>query len=147
MTDEVRPHHANKVGPLRLRIKTLTSIHMQNNVEHGNANAVEKVHPATREILPDDPMNLNGTIIDGDAKLMLVMIIEEFARMGWRTEQIIEAANNPFYQALNGLIHQLGEDTFRNQIDLVLQRMGVSRITITETNDQPNELHQIDVNH
>ena len=36
-----------------------------------DSNAVEKVHPASREVLPDDPLSLHGVEVPGDADLMM----------------------------------------------------------------------------
>ena len=55
-----------------------------------------KVHPASREILPDDPMNLHAVEVPGDTELMLRLLVEEYARMGWNLESLLELARDPF---------------------------------------------------
>ena len=51
--------------------------------------AVPKVHPASREMLPDDPLEMHGFEVPGDPELMLRLLVEEYARMGWGMEAIL----------------------------------------------------------
>ena len=61
---------------------------------------VPKIHPATRAVEPEDPLNLFGYEFEGDPELMLSMIVEEYARMGYDCDALMELARNPFYQAV-----------------------------------------------
>ncbi len=96
-------------------------------------NATAKVHPATREILPDDPMEMHGFEVPGDPNLMLRLLVEEYARMGWGTEAILELASDPNYQAFHGLLQFFGEEELTAQIGQILARCGVIRVTTKET--------------
>ena len=44
---------------------------------------VPKVHPATRAVEPDDPMDLDATLVPGDVDLMFRSVVQEYAWMGW----------------------------------------------------------------
>ena len=59
---------------------------MSDEIPHSTA----KVHPATREVLPDDPMEMHGFEVPGDPNLMLRLLVEEYARMGWGAEEILQ---------------------------------------------------------
>ncbi|HJQ81715.1 MAG TPA: hypothetical protein VJ828_17255, partial [Lacipirellulaceae bacterium] len=60
---------------------------------------VPKIHPASREILPDDPMEMQGFEVAGDPDLMLRMLVEEYARIGWGVGAIMQLACNANYTA------------------------------------------------
>ena len=87
--------------------------------------AVPKVHPATRAVEPEDPMNLHGIEVDGDPEIMLRLLVEDFARMGWGLEPMMGLARNPFYAALHGLYLRFGEEPLHERITAVLRRVGV----------------------
>jgi len=91
--------------------------------------AVPKVHPATRPIEPEDPMNLHGYEVPGDPDLMLRILIEEFARLGFDLPQIVQLCRDPFYQGLHGLWLKFGEEESQRRISAVLARCGVIRTT------------------
>lgn len=96
------------------------------------SNLVEKVHPATREMLPDDPLEMQAFEVPGDPEVMLRFIVEEYARMGAGVEDIVRLARDPFYQALHGLWLHFGEDAFRDRLAAVVRRCGVIRIKMHE---------------
>ncbi len=104
-----------------------------------------KVHPASREVLPDDPMNLHAIELDGDADLMLRLLVEEYASMGWSLPAILDLARDPNYQAFHGLYLQLGEDAMRDRITAILSRVGVMRVTVSEAAMPPENLVQINL--
>ena len=97
-----------------------------------NQNGTYKVHPASREILPDDPMELQGIEVPGDPEVMFRLLVEEYASMGWDTEAILGLSRDPFYQAFHGLYVLYGEDGLRERIEKVLSRVGVARFTTVE---------------
>ena len=97
-----------------------------------NQNGVYKVHPASREILPDDPMELQGIEVSGDPEVMFRLLVEEYASMGWDADSIIGLARDPFYQAFHLLYRRHGEDELRQRIQNVLSRVGVARFTTVE---------------
>lgn len=97
---------------------------------------VPKVHPASREVEPEDPMELCATPVAGDPAIMLRCAVEEYARMGWNAEQILALFQNPFYPALHSLCQSFGERAVRQQISGVLQRVGVFCVQAT-VKEQP----------
>jgi len=108
-----------------------------------NSNSTAKVHPASREILPDDPMDMRGFEVPGDPQLMLRLLVEEYARIGWDSNAILQLARDPNYQAFHGLWQLFGEDTFRLHVTDILSRCGVIRVKVTENQPNPDALVQI----
>ncbi len=104
-----------------------------------------KVHPASREILPDDPMNLHAVEVPGDTELMLRLLVEEYARMGWNLESLVELARDPFYQAFHGLSQLYGEEDLRRRIAEILGRIGVTRVTTVEAQARSEQLVQVEL--
>lgn len=107
------------------------------------SNAVPKVHPASREILPDDPMEMHGFEIPGDPELMLRLLIEEYARIGWGVEEIMQLSRDPNYTAFYGLWRSLGDSEYRQRVSNILARCGVVRVKTTETEPRSEQLVQI----
>jgi hypothetical protein len=91
-----------------------------------------KTHPARRELLPDDPLELTGFEVPGDPDLMLRLLVEEYARIGWDAEAIMRLARDPTYQAFHGLWRHLGEERLCQRVAQVLVRCGVLRVRHTE---------------
>ena len=114
-------------------------------MENKNPNAVPKVHPASREVLPEDPMDLHGFEVPGSPDLMMRMLVEDYARMGWNTEAIMSLAIDPNYQVFHGLLRMFGEDGLRRRIADVIGRCGVMRVTSTQRESSPIQLVQIDL--
>ncbi len=114
-------------------------------MNNAHANAVPKVHPATREVLPEDPMDLHGFEVPGDPDLMMRMLVEDYARMGWNTEAIMSLANDSNYQVFHGLLRMFGEDELRRRIADVIARCGVIRVKTTEREPPPTQFVQIDL--
>jgi hypothetical protein len=106
--------------------------------------ATTKIHPATREILPDDPMQMHGFEVLGDPRLMLVMLVEEYARMGFDAQTIVQLARDPNYQAFHGLQQHFGEQELAVQVEQILARCGVLRVKAHEAPLPPAELVQIE---
>jgi hypothetical protein len=111
---------------------------MQNAEREG----VPKVHPATRPVEPEDPMNLYGYEVPGDPDLMLRILVEEFARLGFDLPQIMRLCRDPFYQGMHGLWLTLGEEETERRILAILSRCGVIR-TKTHTSAEPETLVQL----
>jgi hypothetical protein len=107
------------------------------------ANAVPKVHPATRGIEPDDPMNLHAVEVDGDPQVMLQMLVEDYGRMGFGLDALMNLCRQPFYQGLHGLWRRYGEEELRRRLGEILARCGVFRAVVREA-PPPGELLQID---
>lgn len=108
--------------------------------------AAPKVHPASREILPDDPMQMTGFQVPGDPRLMLRLLVEEYARIGWDTEAIMRLARDPNYQGFHGLLQLYGEKALRDQVAEILSRSGVIRVVTQEKEPAPAGLVQLDTN-
>ena len=94
--------------------------------------AVPKTHPATREMLPDDPLEMQGFELPGDPELMLRLLVEEYARIGWGADAIMGLARDPHYQAFHGLFRLFGEDGVRKRVSGILARCGVMRVSARE---------------
>lgn len=99
--------------------------------------AAPKVHPASREVLPDDPLEMTGFQVSGDPRLMLRLLVEEYARIGWDTEAIMRLARDPNYRGFHGLLQRYGEEALRDQIAEILLRTGVIRTTTCEKEPEP----------
>jgi len=102
-----------------------------------------KVHPLEREMLPEDPLQIQAFEVPGDTELMFRVMIEEFARMGWDAAAIVGLARDPFYAALHGLWRLYGEDGFLRRVREVLSRVGVVRVR-TFVVPPPADLVQIE---
>ena len=104
---------------------------------------VPKTDPRQREMLPEDPLEIQAFEVPGDTELMFRVVIEEFARMGWDKASIVNLARDPFYAALHGLWRLYGEDEFVRRVSAVLARVGVVRVRTFEK-PPPAELMQIE---
>lgn len=102
-----------------------------------------KTHPASREMLPDDPMDLHGFQVPGDPKLMLRLLVEEYARIGWDAEAIMRLARDPNYQGFHGLLKLYGEGPLWEKISAILARTGVIRVTAREKPPAPEGLIEL----
>ena len=110
---------------------------------------VPKVHPLTRAVESEDPLELVATPVAGDPDIMLECLVQEFAWMGWDAGQLLELFRSPLYPVLNQLLGAHGEAEVRRRIASVLARSGVFRITAVvdeepEPDDEP-ELIQISI--
>jgi hypothetical protein len=110
---------------------------------------VPKVHPATREVLPEDPMELHAFEVPGDTDLMLRLLVEEYARIGCSSDDIMRLARDPNYTVFYGLARLLGEAPLRRRVQEILSRCGVMRVKakLAPPEEAPgvNELVQIDL--
>ena len=116
-------------------------------MHYEHPNAVAKVHPASREVLPDDPLSLHGVELPGDTDLMLRLLVEEYARLGFGLDRLMDLARDSFYQSFHGLLSVYGEQELRRRMANVLDRVGVSRIKIVEQQVEPlpGQLVEIDL--
>lgn len=105
-------------------------------------NLVPKTHPATRPVEPEDPMNLHGFEIPGDPDLMLRMLVEEFAHMGYGLESLMSLCRDPFYHSLHGVWLLYGDAELRRRVAGILARSGVMRVR-TDCAPEPQHLVQI----
>ena len=107
--------------------------------------AVPKIHPATRELLPEDPMEMQAFEVPGDPELMMRLLVEEYARIGLGADAIVQLARNPNYTAFHALLRSLGEIEFRRRVSGVIARCGVIRLKSTETEPSSESLIQIEL--
>ena len=91
-----------------------------------------KVHPLDREMLPEDPLEMQAFEVPGDTKLMFRIVVEELARMGMDHAAIVGLARDPFYAALHGLWRLYGPEDFSQRLSQVLSRVGVIRVRTFE---------------
>jgi hypothetical protein len=105
---------------------------------------VPKVHPASREVLPDDPLEMHGFEVSGDANLMLRLLVEEYAHLGWGAAAILRLARDPNYQAFHGLRRLFGEEELAARIGQILARCGVMRVKTQEA-PLPADLIQLEI--
>jgi hypothetical protein len=105
--------------------------------------AVSKIHPATREMLPEDPMEMHAVEVPGDPVLMLRLLVEEYGRMGFDAAAIMRLARDPNYQAFHGLLKFFGETELSTRVSDILSRCGIMRVTTREAPLPPTELVQI----
>jgi hypothetical protein len=101
---------------------------------------VPKVHPMTRAVEPEDPMEIVATPVQGDPDVMLQCLVQEFAWMGWDFEQLMELFHNPFYPVLNQLLAYYGEEAVRERVQALVGRSGVFRVhEVIEDEPEPAE--------
>lgn len=86
---------------------------------------VPKIHPATRGVEQDDPMEMLATAVAGDPEIMLECLVTEYASMGWHSEQILSLFKSPDYPMLHALLEAYGEPVIRERIGAVVDRSGV----------------------
>ena len=110
-----------------------------------SAPAPPKVHPASREILPDDPLEMTAFQIPGDPELMLRMLVEEYARAGWGTDMVMELSRDPNYRAFHGLWRLFGEEGLREKIRNIMSRCGVMRVTVREAETSVDQLVELEL--
>ena len=104
---------------------------------------IAKVHLLQREMLPDDPLEMQAFEVPGDTDLMFRIVIEELARIGSEKAAIIALGRDPFYTALHGLWRLYGEQEFSRRVSQVLSRVGVVRVRSFEK-PPPSDLLQIE---
>jgi hypothetical protein len=114
-------------------------------VSEPSSSYVPKVHPATRPVEPEDPMNLFAVEVPGDPELMLRLLVEEYARMGWGLEELSRLFRDPFYVAAHGLWLHYGEEELRRRLTELLSRVGVVRVKTTISSPPAEQLVQINL--
>lgn len=100
---------------------------------------VPKVHPATREVEADDPMELIAEAPPGDPDVMLTCVVQEFAGLGLDADEVFGMFHSPEYPALNQLLAQFGPAEVYRRIDELLSRSGVFRVRATIAEDPDPE--------
>lgn len=93
------------------------------------AGHVPKVHPLSRPVEAEDPLELMASPVEGDPEIMLQAIVEEFAWLGFSTEELLGLFGNPNYPVLNHLAEHFGRDEVRRRIEARLGDTGIIRFT------------------
>ena len=88
---------------------------------------------------------MHGFEVPGDPDLMLRLLVEEYARIGWGVDDIMRLARDPNYTAFYGLWRLYGEEELRRRVAEILARCGVIRVKATETEPLSERLVQIDL--
>ncbi|MEX0704365.1 MAG: hypothetical protein WD069_19850 [Planctomycetales bacterium] len=108
------------------------------------ANIGPKTHPAAREMLPEDPLEMQAFEVPGDPELMLRLLVEEYARIGHGADILLELARDPNYVALHGLRRTFGEEGLRQRVQRIVAQCGVLRVRMTEAERPPDQLVQLE---
>lgn len=88
-------------------------------------------HGRDKDPEPDDPTELLMVPVPGgDPVLMATCLIEEYARIGMREEEILALFSRPVYQT-HALYLERGEAWVRTLIQAVLARTGRMRVSVT----------------
>jgi hypothetical protein len=97
---------------------------------------LNNLHGRAKEPEADDPMELVMVSLPaGDPELMATCLIEEYARLGFNEDEILELFRQPLYH-IHFLYCEKGEAWVRVRIQEVLARTGRMRVSVTV-------LHQI----
>ncbi len=91
---------------------------------------VPKVHPLSRPMAEEDPLELHGVLVDGDPVEMVRCVMEEFAAMGWQRPQLLRLFRDPEYPGLVQVARSLGWSTIEAIADDVTRRYGAFRIRV-----------------
>lgn len=92
---------------------------------------VEKIHPLSRQAEAEDPLELMAQPAVGDPDVMLECILQEFAWMGWNTEQLLALFHHPGYPVLMQLREFYGDDEVRRRVERLAQGWGQLRFRET----------------
>ena len=103
-------------------------------------NWVPKVHPLTRSVEAEDPMELVPTMVEGDPEVMLESFVQEFAQMGYGEAELLALFTSPAYPVLHQLGVYYGEARLRQRIGEMLERTGVFRFhEVIDDEPDPDE--------
>jgi hypothetical protein len=102
-----------------------------------------KVHPASRELEAEDPMELMANPVQGDPDLMLQCLLQEYAWMGWDADQILALFHNPAYPVPQQLLELVGEAMVRQRVQEVVGQAGVVGFReFIDDEPEPDEEHE-----
>lgn len=110
---------------------------------------VPKVHPATRAVEPEDPMEMIATPVVGDPDVMFECLVQEFIGMGWGLAELVMLFRSPGYPLLNELLSLYGEDQVRERIQQMLSRSGTLRfreVIVDEPDGESDEPELVQLN-
>ena len=90
-----------------------------------------------KELEYDDPMEFQAVQADGDPAFMIDCVTEEYARLGWSSQQILELFQSLDYPFLYRMLQALGPTAIRARIERVIARCGVFRVSTLEAAPDP----------
>jgi hypothetical protein len=111
---------------------------------------VPKVHPDTRDVEADDPLELHATPSPGDPAVMLACLVQEYAWLGCGVEEIVALFHDPGYPALNALLDLYGAAGLSERVESLVRQTGVLQfsgrvIDEPDPDDDGDELIQLTV--
>ena len=95
-----------------------------------------KVHPATRGVEADDPMELAAQVVPGDPNVMLDCLIREFTWVGYGPDALVPMFRDPEYPVLNQLRSYFGDAEIARRVRDSLAGWESLRVT-EEFDDAP----------
>jgi hypothetical protein len=114
-------------------------------MSHAEDRWVPKVHPLDRPAENEDPLELKAELVPGDPDVMLDCILQEFAWMGWNSEQLLSLFHHPGYPVLGQLREFFGDDEVQRRVNTLAAQWGVLRFreTLTEHDDDEDAVPQL----
>src|SRR5690606_18092961 len=73
-------------------------------------------HPAERPVEPEHPMALMAESYGGDPEVMLECVVQEFARLGYGSAELLAMFRDPFFQAVYGLRELFGDEALERRV-------------------------------
>lgn len=104
---------------------------------------VPKVHPLTRPMEADDPLELIAQPAFGDPLLMLRCLLQEFLTLGWEPQALAGLLNDPGYPLLVALGRQVGQAEVRRCLDDLVARGAQLRV-VEQIVDEPRDEEELD---
>jgi hypothetical protein len=77
----------------------------------------------SKEVDPEDPLQLEAALVEGEPLLMLDSLIEEYALQGLDSSEILQLFENPFFLATHSLMQQMGKPFIQRRIEGILERI------------------------
>lgn len=103
---------------------------------HDDDRMVPKVHPVTRGVEADDPMELSAEVVPGDPETMLHCLIQEFTWLGYSPDALAAMFRDSEYPVLELLRERFGEEEIRRRAADSLGGWDAVRVT-AEFDDEP----------
>ena len=88
-------------------------------------------HPKDRPAEPEDPFQMFASGVEGDPGLMLDCLVEEYSRMGYGANDLLDLFENPEFLATHGLRGLFGPEATKERVRAVLSRCGVLSVRVT----------------
>ena len=85
-------------------------------------------NPKDRPAEAEDPFHMFAGGVAGDSALMLDCLVEEYSRMGYGADEILELFESPEFLATHALRGLFGAEATRDRVHAVLSRCRVLRV-------------------